>query len=164
MIVVSDTSVLIALCAIGKLDILRELYREVVVPTAVVAEITAGGLARRGTQEFLSATWISRREVDPRAVAEFRPPLGEGEAAAIALARSLPADAILIDERLGRQVAEDQGLRLVGVLGILLAAKGSGLIDTLAPLLDSLEANLGFRIGTKLRDHFLGAAGEAPRT
>lgn len=163
MIVVSDTSALIALCAIGKLDLLRELYREVLVPTAVVVEVVAGGTARNNTNEILSASWISPREVDPRAIAEFRPQLGEGEAAAIALACSLPADIILIDERLGRRVAEDQGLRVVGVLGILLAGKRVGLIGALGPLLASLEADLGFRIGRSLRDHILVAAGEIPR-
>ncbi len=55
--------------------------------------------------------------------------LDEGEAAVIALAISLHADLVLIDERRGVKVARNQGLRVTGTLGLLELAAQSGLVD-----------------------------------
>ena len=59
----------------------------------------------------------------------MEPGLDEGETAAIALAESLHAYMLLIDEREGFRVAQRKGLRVTGTLGLLDLAAGRGLID-----------------------------------
>src|SRR5207244_3804846 len=76
---------------------------------------------------------------DAARVAELRTRLDPGEAEAIVLALELKADALLIDERRGRQVAAQLGLRPIGVLGVLAAAKSRNLIPAVAPLVEQLR-------------------------
>lgn len=83
-----------------------------------------------------------------------------GEANAIVLALELKATQLLIDERLGRTEAKRQGLRITGILGVLLAAKRQGLISTICPILDQLIGEANFRISKRLYDEALALAGE----
>jgi hypothetical protein len=71
-----------------------------------------------------------------------------GEREAIALAETLRADAILIDERDGRRVAEQRHLTVIGTLQILDTAAENGLID-LPTVLDQLQSTT-FRVSTRL--------------
>jgi len=94
------------------------------------------------------------------AVAELQVTLGPGEAEALVLAAEVRADAILIDESAGRAEALRRGLAPLGALGILLRAKQRGLVDSLRPLLDRLQNELGFFISPELRSAVLKQAGE----
>lgn len=91
---------------------------------------------------------------------ELRNFVNVGEAEAIALAIEVNATRLLIDERLGRQAASDLGVRITGVLGILLVAKHQGLITAVQPVMDDLVAQAGFRISTQLYADVLKAASE----
>ncbi len=82
-----------------------------------------------------------------------------GEAEAITLAVELNADRLIVDERRGRKEAIRLGLRVTGILGILLAAKQQGLVSFIQPLLDDLIAN-GFWIREELYAELLQLAGE----
>ena len=73
---------------------------------------------------------------------------------------SLNANRLLIDERLGRQVAADRGLKITGVLGILLLAKRQGAIAIVKPVMDDLVTQAGFRISSQLYAEVLKAASE----
>jgi len=64
--------------------------------------------------------------------------LDPGEQAAITLAQTLPADLLIIDERLGRQIAMERGIAIIGTLGILDAASDQGLIN-LAEVIAELQ-------------------------
>jgi predicted nucleic acid-binding protein len=75
--------------------------------------------------------------------------LAAGEAEAIALALEIGADFLLMDEHLGRETAAHLGLRCVGLVGVLIAAKRNGLIQAIKPHLDTLRNIAGFRIGTR---------------
>jgi uncharacterized protein len=88
--------------------------------------------------------------------------LDPGEKAALALAVEIRADAVLLDERRGREVANQLGLRSVGLLGVLLQAKSSGLLTRIRPVLDNLQQIAGFWVGEPLRRSGLRLAGEQP--
>jgi uncharacterized protein len=76
--------------------------------------------------------------------------LDKGESEAIALAVELKADWTLLDEREGRKVAKSLGLKVTGILGILLCAKQAGELESLQPVIDNLISKAGFRIAPEL--------------
>jgi uncharacterized protein len=161
VIVVSDASPLIALAAIKKLDLLRALYREIVIPSAVFDEVTAVRQTAPGADELRAATWIGVRQAGDRALVEaLSMELDAGEAEAIALAVEVEADLLLMDERRGRIVATRLGRPVVGVLGVIVEAKAAGLISAVRPVLEALVGEAGFRISSTLHERVLAAAGE----
>lgn len=160
MIVVSDTSPVANLLAVGQLDLLKALYGEVVIPQSVfqeVSDIEAFGVP---VEKFIDAGWI-RIEVpeDHAKVLYFKTLLDEGEAEAIALALELKADRLLIDERMGHRVALDAGLTTTGLLGVLLEAKTKGHLSLVKPVLDKL-IKVGFWMSKPLYEKVLATAGE----
>jgi predicted nucleic acid-binding protein len=159
LIVISDSSSLIAIAAVGHLEVLRGLYRQVIVPQAVWSEITRPN--RPGAADIQSADWIAVFSVTNRALISGLPrPVGLGEAEAIVLAQELGADILLIDERRARKTAVELGLPVTGLLGVLLEAKRAGLITALKPILDQMEAVVAFRLKRSLYDATLRVAGE----
>jgi predicted nucleic acid-binding protein len=70
------------------------------------------------------------------------------------------ADAVLIDERRGYEVAVQLGLRTIGILGILLRAKAAGFLPAVKPVLDALHRDAGFWLSESPRKQVLQAAGE----
>ena len=70
------------------------------------------------------------------------------------------ADAVLIDERRGYEVAVQLGLRTIGILGILLGAKSAGFLPAVKPVLDALQKDAGFWLSESLRKQVLVTAGE----
>lgn len=159
MIVVSDTSPITNLAVIGQLDLLRELYQKVILPEAVYRELTASGGQHPGAI-VSSLDWI---EVQPGTnqslVTALRIELDEGEAEAIVLAQQVSADLLLMDERRGRAVAERFGLRVMGLLGVLVEARQRGLVEQLKPHFDLLIQS-GFWIRQELYERVLRSVGE----
>ncbi len=161
MIVVSNTSPLINLAAIGQFDLLRQLYTDLHIAAAVWQEIDVGDSSWPGRNEVAQAEWIEQNEVQNRSlVRALQKDLDRGEAETIALALELNADLVLLDERAGRRAASRQGLRVVGVVGILLAAKAQGLIDQVQPQLDALRQVAGFYLSDSLYERVLQLASE----
>jgi hypothetical protein len=142
MIVVSNTSPLVNLAAIGQLDLLKQLYGGIVIPQAVYAEIVIAGAGQPGAVEVKTLDWIKTRPVANRtAVASLQLELDAGEAEAILLAVELNAGLILLDERKGRRVALRLGLRPMGLLGALVEAKHKGSVVAVKPSLAAPEPN-----------------------
>lgn len=161
MIIVSDTSPINNLAAINQLDLLRQLYDTVVIPQAVYRELTEPDFPVAGATEVQSFDWIQTRQVTNRILVEaLQNELDTGEAEAIALSLELEADQVLIDERRGRIVAARLNLQYTGILGILVEAKGQGLIPAVKPLLDALINQAGFWIAEPLYNRVLQFAGE----
>jgi len=159
-IVVSDTSAIAALCHLGLGELLRSFYQEVIIPPTVAMELK-NPLGRRPIVDVAQFPFITiRAPQDLVRVAELQTELERGEAEAIALAVQLAAEWLLIDEDLGRQVASRLGLKITGVLGILLRAKGAGMIAAVAPLMDRLTAEIDFHIAADLRNRVIRLAGE----
>ncbi|HSH76963.1 MAG TPA: hypothetical protein VLA19_00340 [Herpetosiphonaceae bacterium] len=105
--VVSNTSPLITLAAVGLLDILRQLYGAVVVPEAVRDEYEAGRKSAEPGLDDLQWIHVVASTPDPTLPDSLAP----GEAAAIATAIALNARTVLLDERLGQRVANQMGCR-----------------------------------------------------
>lgn len=161
MIVVSDASPIIALSAVGQISLLGELFGGILIPDAVLQEITAARTSAPGVAEVGAAEWIRARTVRNRSLVQaLRIDLDPGEAEAVALAVETEAALVLMDERRGRVIAQRIGLSVVGVLGLLVEAKERGHLATVRPVLDSLDTRAGFRVSRALYDHVLTAAGE----
>ncbi len=152
MIVVSNTSPILALYRIGQVSLIRDLFQTIVVPSAVELE-----LARRMVS-VRSLPWV---EVSSAPLVELRPNLDLGEAEAIALASRRRADVLLIDEKLGRSEAKSLGIPVLGTLGLLLIAKQQGLVPSVTSLVEALQAQSAFWIAPSLRRKVLEEAGES---
>jgi predicted nucleic acid-binding protein len=161
MVVVADTSPLTALLHLKKLYLIQMLYGEVYIPSTVAIEINS--LADFGFDiSFLKQrdVYLIRKAQDEILINDLKQHLDEGEAEAIALAKELNADLLLIDEKLGKQYAEAENISCKGVVGILIEAKQQGLLSVIRPLLDDLIKNLKFRLSDKIYEAALKKAGE----
>ncbi|MCW3109657.1 MAG: nucleic acid-binding protein [Segetibacter sp.] len=105
--------------------------------------------------------YIIRKPVDIKLIQDLCEYIDIGEAEAIALAKELNADLLLIDEKLGKQFAEAEHIYCKGVVGILIEAKKEGLLESIKPLLDDLINTLKFRLSDKIYKLALQKAGEA---
>lgn len=154
MIVVSDTTAITSLLKINRVSLLRDLFSDICVPTAVRDE-----LLKYHTEipAFLNVHAVA----DSAAVIALLKDLDHGESEAIILAQELGADALLIDEKLGRTIAESRGVRCLGLAGALLMAKQLNLIPSLADVLETLETDANFYLDKPLKKSLLNRAGEA---
>ena len=162
MIVVTNTSPLTNLAAIGQFELLRRLFTTVHIPRGVWNELNAGERRWPGHDQVAAADWVEQHAVHDQAlVTALRRDLDRGEAESIALALELGADLVLMDEREGRRAAQRLGLRVVGVVGILLEAKTQQAVAHLRPHLDALRQTAGFYLSESLYRHALALAGES---
>lgn len=162
MKIVSNTSPLINLAMIGELDLIQKLYGTIYIPQAVYDEIVIQGKGQAGAQQIKNSTWIKVQPLKNTLLAKsLYLELDKGEAEAITLAIETSADLILLDEKCGRSIATKFNLRPLGLLGILIHAKKSGLIPSVKPLLDKLRNKAGFWIAQKLYQAVLDAANES---
>jgi predicted nucleic acid-binding protein len=161
-VVVADSGPLIALTGCDHLELLTAVFDTLHVPQAVLDETTADRL-RPGVAEiaaFVKAHAQVHPHRDDAVYADAIACLDEGEAQALSLAHALGCG-VLMDERRGRKIAENQKLRLIGVAGVLLQARRTGYIDriALALALHRMQDN-GYRLSKALVDATLKLAGE----
>lgn len=161
MLVVSDTSPITNLAAIGHLNLLRELYEQITIPEEVRDELVLGGAGNNpGAREVRSETWFTIVSVDAQErgrLARAYPALDLGEVAALALAVERSADLILLDDKAARRAASDLKLSYVG---IVLVAKSHGMVALVRPILDDLRSRAGFRLADAIYQNALRYAGE----
>ena len=153
MLVVSNTSPILNLAIIGQLALIRQQFGQVQIPLAVLAELKVLE-DRPGSKEIQAAVdtgWIKVQEVSSQlSVQLLQQVLDRGESEAITLAIDFKADRILLDERDGRKIAKSLGLKVIGVLGILLRAKQEGNLSSFPDAIDALIKTAGFRISPEL--------------
>lgn len=159
-VVVSDTSPIVALSHLSRLELLHGLFGDILIPPAVAAELRKPTWATKVVDPSKMPFVTIRAPQDRTRVNFFARSLDPGESEAIALALEAGIKAILIDEREGREVAQKAGLKTMGVIGILLTAKRKGLLSAVGPELDRLRRELGFRISEKIRAEAMLRAGE----
>jgi len=161
MIVVSNTSPLTNLAAIGQFGLLSALYPEIHIAHAVWHELNAGGQRWPGSDEVADAEWVHQhRPANRQLITGLTSDLDLGEAESIALALELGADLVLLDEKEGRRHAQRLGLKVLGVVGILLAGKLRHLLSEVRPHLDSLREVAGFHVSGSLYQMAIELAGE----
>ena len=161
MIVVSDTSAVLNLARIGRLELLPSLYQRVLIPSAVCQELESSFRDLPFVPNLASLPWLFvETPLDLDRVQRMRIDLDAGEAEAIVLALERHADLLLVDERRGRRIATAAGLRVTGLLGVIAAAKQKGLIDAAKPVLDELIQEARFWIGAALYAEVLAKLGE----
>lgn len=157
MLVIADTSALVALAACQQLHLLEVLFDEIRVPPAVHRECTVPGKpGADALGEYL------RGKVAEVALTEFViavTGLGQGELEAMALYRKLLADGLLVDDQRARKVARFNGMRVIGSVGVLLTARERGLVQALRPLLETIRLS-GIHISDALVAEALRLAGE----
>ncbi|MBK8050067.1 MAG: DUF3368 domain-containing protein [Anaerolineales bacterium] len=161
LIVVSNTSPLTNLAAIGQFDLLQKLFGSLYVCQAVIGELSADGQMWPGAAETNTASWIDvHRVVDRHTVDALRLGLDAGEAETIALALQLGADLVLLDEQAGRRAAQYLDLNVMGVVGLIVRARQRELVPAVRPLLDDLRQLAGFYLSESVYNHALDLAGE----
>lgn len=152
MVVVSNSSPLIALARIQRLDLLPSIFESILIPPAVAREIAPSisvlpiWLRMRAPNAMPPASLLRRR-------------LGDGEREALALAIERKADWIILDDLPARRSAAATGLNVIGTLGTLVTAKRAGLLKSIRPELDAL-LRTSFFLSPQLYDELLQAAGE----
>jgi len=163
-LVISDSSTLIHLAAIGRLALLEQFFKRVTVPPAVWREVVEQGRGRAGAMEVEQARrtgWIEvSAPVDVALLRLLQRDLDDGESEVIALAVEQRASLVLLDESDARRTAALYGLSKTGVIGLLIGAKQEGYIGSLKTELDNLSRQGGFRIGKRLYDLALSVVGE----
>jgi len=161
VIVISDASPLINLAVIDQLDLLQQLYQEIIIPEAVYRELVEKGAGQTLADELGNIDWIKSQQVENRNLAEaLKLELDDGEAEAIALAVETKASLLLIDERKGRSIANNFDLQYIGIIGVLIEAKASQLIPEVKSVLDNLIVKAGFWISDSLYQRILELSDE----
>ncbi|MEW6418626.1 MAG: DUF3368 domain-containing protein [Nitrospirota bacterium] len=153
MKIVCDSSTIIALERINHLWLLEKLAEDILIPHAVNKEIkTKRGInlpSCLSVQEAKNKLYIRRNRKD----------LHIGEVESIALAKEVKADLIILDDRKARKLAEKEGLKVSGLLALIIMAKERGIIKRVKPIVDDLK-NHNFFVGRDLYDEILRVSGE----
>ncbi|MFQ4138371.1 DUF3368 domain-containing protein [Nodosilinea sp. PGN35] len=156
MTIVSDASSLGSLALIDYLWLLEAIYGTVVISEVVAQELATAKNAR--IQAVLSADWVRVQGPTEGAIATVQQQGQQfdlGDTHTLALALQIHADELLINERRGRQVAQDLGLSVIGIFGIIIVAKQRALIPSVRRVMDALVELAGFRINHQLYQKIL---------
>lgn len=158
MVVVSDTSIISNLIQLERVRLLHELFGEIIIPQSVYNELSV----IQSHSEFLDKTkWVNVKTVKKSPLyEELLKKLDSGEAESIVLSIELKADLLLVDEKRGRRIASSYGVKISGLIGVLIKAKEQSLIKSIKPLLDKLIYEVGFRINPKLYSEILEITNE----
>ena len=137
---VVNSTPLISLHDIGRLDILSKMYRQVYIPYGVYEEISVDGDITKDT--LLSYPNFLIQHIENKSAKRyFKTTLHKGEVEVMILADELNADVCIIDDKLAREYAKHLGLKLTGTLGLLVKAKERGFVKSVVPLMDAMIQN-----------------------
>lgn len=159
-VLVCDTSVLLYLGRIQKVELLPSLFSKVYVPETVLLELAAGKMTRADTIEPKTLDWVLSCDVRPSDIQNLPSNRsGPGERAVIACGLGHPGCYLGLDDRQARLLAERVGLPVIGTVGVLIKAKISGFLPSVHDLLEELQTK-GFRLASGLLSEALRLAGE----
>ena len=148
MKVIVNATPIIALSGINQLDLLNKLFDEVIIPYAVYEEVVIKGAKKTGAINLQNANWIKiERVTSPKTINPLLLGLDQGELEVIQLGLLINPDYVIIDEKLGRKIAQAMGLSVKGTLGILLAGFYAGYLSKQETLdLSQQLVNHGIRL------------------
>jgi predicted nucleic acid-binding protein len=132
------SSSIISLSKISKIELLKLIYREIIIPKGVFEEYQKGK-NKEFYRDISKFDWIKVTEVEKKKTFEYLLDLDKGEAESIVLAKNIKADLLIIDELRGREFASLKGLKITGTVGFLLKAKEKQLIQTVLPFVYELK-------------------------
>ena len=162
--VVCDSSKHIHLGRINRITLLRDFHGKIILSPAVWKEVVDEGQGRPSSSELKEAResgWIEVIAPGNKPLIQMMErELHKGESETIAMAAEMHADLVFLDESDARMAARILGLKISGVIGILIKAKLAGKIPSLRDELDRLREDAGFWIGDDLYHRVLKAAGE----
>jgi predicted nucleic acid-binding protein len=159
-LVVADTTPLSCMLRIGRVDLLTALFPDVRIPTAVAEELDRGAPLLGNWRSVLLPS-VRIEVVGPSPLLHLlEEELDSGEAAALALAVSLQADLVLVDELRGRAVASRLRLSVLGTVGLIAMAKRRGLIPVAGPIIDQVRTQGGLWLSDRLVADVLKRLGE----
>jgi predicted nucleic acid-binding protein len=138
-VIFCNTTPLIALSGIGQLDLLSRLFGVIHVVEAVADECAAGGPV--AVPDLSSLPWIRLIPSEELDLPGLLLNLDRGERDTLAMARKSGAKRVIIDERIGRNMAELLGLQVTGTLGVLLKAKEQGWIPSFHEAVTQMQRN-----------------------
>ena len=157
MLIVVDSSALVALALCGGPELLDRLFEDVRVPQAVYDEVAVEGKAAAQVLQVDLQGKVVAIPLDQVVITGAG--LGRGEIEAMALYKSASADCLLIDDSRARKVARLNKINITGSQGILLLAKHRGLLSHVRPYLERLQST-EIRISRRLIERTLALAGE----
>lgn len=133
---ISNTTPIISLSSIGKIEILKDIFQEIMSPQAVYEEIKAKKSYGYNEVDLSFIKVQTIRNIDHQT--HLLNQLDIGEAQAIVLSKEINADNTIIDENSGYTIAKESGLNVIRTLSILLKAKEMNVITDVKPLLDEM--------------------------
>ena len=157
--VVCNTSPLQYLHQIGQMGVLPAVAGQVIVPPAVLSELSEGRSRGVDLPSLEGLAWVTVRAPVSASGTPLIADLGPGETQVLMLALEMPGAVVVLDDARARRVAELRHIPLTGTLGLLLDAKRAGLLAAVKPCLDQLQLR-GFRLAAQTRAAVLKLAGE----
>jgi len=157
---VSNTSPLYYLHQLGCIELLSSLFGRVYTTPQVADELAVGANQGVEVPDISGLDWCIIQDVAVPSYLDLIPDLGRGEASVIALAVENQGSTVILDDMLGRTVARGQGIAVTGTLGVLLLAKQSGAITSIADSISKLRKQ-GFFLSKAIESEALRLAGEA---
>ncbi len=135
--VVSNTTPILSFMKLNRLYILKEIYKEIIIPEAVYLELEKG--RSKYYINISDESWIKIVKVKNKSlIKQLEKDLDKGESESITLSIEISTDLLLIDEKLGRKIAEEKGIKISGTIGVLLKAKKRGIVKEVKPFIYEL--------------------------
>lgn len=147
--IISDTSCIILLDKIGELEILKNLFTEITITSAIKKEFG----------QPLPGWFVLKDPSNLYFQQEIENSLDKGEASAIALAIEVENCLLIIDDLKGRNFADNLGIKIIGTIGLMFNAKKNGIIPSVKSILIKIR-NTNFRMNSRLEEIILKNAGE----
>ena len=160
--VIINTSPIQYLYQTNLLDLLPQMYGNIILPQGVAIELAEGrnlGVALPNTEDYPWFRPVPSPNLNLTPLSAAIDILGRGELEAIALGLENPDSLVILDDGLARKSAKDLGLKITGTIGILLKAKQRGYLNLIKPVIEELVL-LGFRLDGTTREFALRLADE----
>jgi predicted nucleic acid-binding protein len=136
---VLNASPVIVLARAGFLDLVPKLVSSPVIPRAVATEIKAAPMDDPAAKFLAQPSWLNVVDLNPALspLAIWR--LGQGESEVLEYAHRNPGTVAVLDDRAARRSASTLQIPVVGTLGLLLAARRNGLLDSIEKAVERVK-------------------------